>query len=925
MVSVPQARQQTVTAPLARQSLVMPDGSREEKELAQAVGREALSWQDTLDEGMALDADQRFAESINGILRGEGGFLHARGQSAAEGLDATSDRLKAAYDDAFGDISETARQRVRGAMARRLQAALAQSSEHAVGQRDEWIATSSGARAAMAMDHALRAAGNEEETREQLALGMAEIQRQGEVLGWSPDVVTFKTREFRSATRLGIARQIGTADAQAGLAYLDKHASDIMGGAALKLREELKGEAAFQRGRAYADSMFFGGAGAKVAPKFFSLLHKRESGGSYDTLFGHSQRAGGKFAGVKVSTMTLGELYEFTDPTGEYGQWVKAELARKGHQSRVATPMGAGQIVGKTLKATAREMGLPPTTVFSPAVQDAMIMHLARKAIIGKGTAEAKRAALRGVWEGFKSTAPEALDQVIAEIENAPERLPQPSATERQAQYAQIVSMTDPDARRAAMQQWEMLSSVEAGQRKIQRAELEQAVFEHIEAGKPVDDLPLEIRQSLGVSEMSSLRAYAKTLASGQGVKTDWSADYQLREMAQKDPRKFLETNLMEYRDKFSDQDWRSIRDLRASVEKGLGGAAVSYDRIRTTLNVLTNSALDWDASPNTPDGARAMKAWGLLRGSIDRWTQENPDEKLTDQTLFAMAGEVIASMGGPEDIAAPIDDRIAGAEGAFYNLSQLAAEDPERFAGMNLPDMWQDMSPAQRSALTTLQREAKDRLRRDGMTAAQEGVEAAFVEEQDRVFQTLMDLAGTDPDAFMATDLQQLYRDLGPERFRELSRLRLSIARGERSGSGSSVTGVTIASIGSNTRTLMQEAGIDDKPEERAAFERAMLGVAQSYLDSRGRDMEPAEMNTLGRALLQEITIDGGSVWSSEPRMFELSGEQVQKIMGGAFDELEVGDRAVTKAELDEVARALISRNGVAPTLPEIFVELLR
>jgi len=71
---------------------------------------------------------------------------------------------------------------------------------------------------------------------------------------------------------------------------------------------------------------------------FLGVMDKHEGGGSYDTLFGHSQD---KF-GVKPSEMTLGQLYAFSDPSGEYGQWVKGQVGR------VATPMGRYQFVGTT-------------------------------------------------------------------------------------------------------------------------------------------------------------------------------------------------------------------------------------------------------------------------------------------------------------------------------------------------------------------------------------------------------------------------------------------------------------------------------------------------------------------------------------------------------------------------------------------------
>lgn len=148
---------------------------------------------------------------------------------------------------------------------------------------------------------------------------------------------------------------------------------------------------------------------------FNNALTKTEGAGSFDTLFGHSQRDGGRFAGVKPSQMTISELAAFSKPNGEYGQWVKRELAKAGKKPVVATPMGAAQIVGSTLTSTAKKMGLSPDTVFTPNVQMAMANFLARGAVAGKSMPEAVKA-IRGVWEGFKNLPDNQVAKIVNEI-----------------------------------------------------------------------------------------------------------------------------------------------------------------------------------------------------------------------------------------------------------------------------------------------------------------------------------------------------------------------------------------------------------------------------------------------------------------------------------------------------------------------------
>jgi hypothetical protein len=149
------------------------------------------------------------------------------------------------------------------------------------------------------------------------------------------------------------------------------------------------------------------------------LIRATEGAGDYSTLFGHAQREGGRFAGVDVSTMTLDQLAEFTNPSGEYGQWVKSVNPRR----EVATPLGYYQIVGSTLRGAAGELGLPGNTVFDGNTQTRLFHHLAGRRLAGARTPEARRAALRSEWHGFRNVPDAILDTAIANYLNPPQQV----------------------------------------------------------------------------------------------------------------------------------------------------------------------------------------------------------------------------------------------------------------------------------------------------------------------------------------------------------------------------------------------------------------------------------------------------------------------------------------------------------------------
>lgn len=149
-----------------------------------------------------------------------------------------------------------------------------------------------------------------------------------------------------------------------------------------------------------------------VASKTAEIMDRHEGGGDYNTLFGHSQRANGAFAGVQPSNMTIAELLDFTKPSGAYGQWVKGKVGR------VATPIGRFQFVGSTIREVAKDLGIDiNNTVFDENTQNQFFNHYANK-VLGDKQGASARAALRGAWEGFKNVPDVDLDVAINEIRN---------------------------------------------------------------------------------------------------------------------------------------------------------------------------------------------------------------------------------------------------------------------------------------------------------------------------------------------------------------------------------------------------------------------------------------------------------------------------------------------------------------------------
>ena len=121
-------------------------------------------------------------------------------------------------------------------------------------------------------------------------------------------------------------------------------------------------------------------------PQIQANIFAGESGGDYNALFNYQNRPDGRFSGVNLTSMPIGDVLAFTNPSGEYGQYVKGQVGR------VATPVGAYQVVGSTLRDAVNALGIDTSQPFDQATQD----RIGRWIYETQGT---------GAWEGYRPNA----------------------------------------------------------------------------------------------------------------------------------------------------------------------------------------------------------------------------------------------------------------------------------------------------------------------------------------------------------------------------------------------------------------------------------------------------------------------------------------------------------------------------------------
>lgn len=137
-----------------------------------------------------------------------------------------------------------------------------------------------------------------------------------------------------------------------------------------------------------------------------------ESGGDYNALYGYQNRPGGSFANTRLTDMSVGDVIDFTNPRGDYAAYVRGQVGR------TATPVGAYQVVGTTLRGAVDAMGIDPSTPFNQATQDRIGEYIFNT----QGT---------GAWEGYRGpqAGGQGMDQgIMAQsfVEQQPQQQQQP-------------------------------------------------------------------------------------------------------------------------------------------------------------------------------------------------------------------------------------------------------------------------------------------------------------------------------------------------------------------------------------------------------------------------------------------------------------------------------------------------------------------
>lgn len=151
------------------------------------------------------------------------------------------------------------------------------------------------------------------------------------------------------------------------------------------------------------------------------------------------------------------------------------------------------------------------------------------------------------------------------------------------------------------------------------KARDEQAVAtvqqELINNGGDFNSLPASMRSAIPPGKFDQVLTFASKLAKGDAVKTDWGLYYELKS----NPAVLGQTNLMAFRDKFNDTEFKNLVEEQGAIREGKQSTISNLRTVREEVNSHMSMA-GIDPTPkdtNKKNVEKVAKVWATLEGRV--------------------------------------------------------------------------------------------------------------------------------------------------------------------------------------------------------------------------------------------------------------------------------------------------------------------
>jgi len=217
----------------------------------------------------------------------------------------------------------------------------------------------------------------------------------------------------------------------------------------------------------------------------------------------------------------------------------------------------------------------------------------------------------------------------------------------------------DPQTRDAVMQRLEHEAAIKEREDRVRDETTLRGVYDIVDQTHDVTKIPATTWATLEGSQRSALRGYANALARGVPVETDLPTYYALMQQAADDPEMFTKQNLLNYRAKLGETEFKQFASMQASLRSGdRKKADHDLGAFRTHDQLLKDTLTQYGIDPTPKDGTAEAKAIAQLRRMLD--------------VRMQAFGEITGKKPSNDDIQQTLDDLLSQSvtvPGSWWNI----------------------------------------------------------------------------------------------------------------------------------------------------------------------------------------------------------------------------------------------------------------
>lgn len=363
------------------------------------------------------------------------------------------------------------------------------------------------------------------------------------------------------------------------------------------------------------------------------------------------------FARVKTSRGLGLDLTIQRHVAGEMNRYEGEELKatiENAQQSAVANALDPERVaieldraVG-AIKTHGPRLGLGPQAIEK---QVAAVTSVTHKGVIDRLLANDLDQKAKAYFDEVKG---QISGETLAQVEKALDEGTLRGASQRKAddiivaggtlaeQRAKAKAIDDPKLRDAVESRLEHNAAIQDREDREIAEERLNAAYDTIDKTGDWTKIPASVWTDLPGSSRLSLKNYAEDKARGIPTKTDLASYYSLTTLASTNGEKFLTMNLLDYKGRLSESDFKQVADLQMRMRVGDDKAADKVINGFRTNSEIWNGVLVATGLDKDSNEANALHK--ELDRRIDRF-QQDTGKQATNEQMQAMADNLIGNV----------------------------------------------------------------------------------------------------------------------------------------------------------------------------------------------------------------------------------------------------------------------------------------